>query len=110
MEALSLAPAEPSASHALALLAIREKQFNVARNYYLSVLEKNQNHRTPASKNREAGNPETFDLSAHIPALREGNNVFAIEVHNRELGSSDLSIIPKLVMADGGVKKKRDAS
>ena len=60
-----------------------------------------QGHRTPASQSREAGAPETLDLSAHVESLRAGLNVLAVEVHNREIGSSDLSIVPELLMAGG---------
>jgi hypothetical protein len=64
-------------------------------------VKKDQDYRTAASDNHEAGKPETIDLSGHIPLLLQGKNVFAIEVHNREMNSSDLSMIPALNMAGG---------
>jgi hypothetical protein len=47
------------------------------------------------------GSAEVIDLSAYIGYLAEGANVFAIEVHNATSGSSDLSMIPTLVMHGG---------
>ena len=54
-------------------------------------------HQTAANGSHEAGTPEEFDLSPFLGLLREGANVLAIEVHNRSLTSSDLSMIPELV-------------
>ena len=61
---------------------------------------------TPASSHEASagsgGNPpEMIDLSAHVSKLLAGENVFAIEVHNATLDSSDLSMIPSLVMFGG---------
>lgn len=51
---------------------------------------------TSATLTREAGNPIDFDLTNNISYLVKGNNVLAIEVHNKGLNSSDLSLIPLL--------------
>ncbi|HON71684.1 MAG TPA: hypothetical protein PL153_11525, partial [Tenuifilum sp.] len=63
----------------------------------------NVNWDTPSSENREAvmytgGRPTDFLIKKDIlaSALRNGNNVLAIEVHNTSSGSSDLTIIPYL--------------
>jgi hypothetical protein len=50
-----------------------------------------------ASATHEAGTPVEFDLSAYKGLLQSGRNVLAIEVHNRTLDSSDLSLIPELI-------------
>jgi hypothetical protein len=44
----------------------------------------------------------TFDLSSFRDLLVAGDNVLAIQVHNRSLGSSDLDIRPALVIDGGG--------
>lgn len=44
----------------------------------------------------DGGTAETIDLSPSIPHLQTGANVFAIEVHNAGINSSDLSMIPEL--------------
>ncbi len=49
----------------------------------------------PATAAREAGAPETFEIS--ISLLRSGVNVLAIQLHNVNLPSSDASLIPRLV-------------
>jgi hypothetical protein len=67
-------------------------------------VDADQSHQTAASDSREAGTPETIDLSDHIPAILQGDNVFAIEVHNKEIDSSDLSMVPQLIMAGGGAE------
>ncbi|MCH8193041.1 MAG: DUF1800 family protein [Planctomycetes bacterium] len=54
-------------------------------------------HLTAANGSHEAGTPEEFDLSPFLGSLRAGVNVLAIEVHNRSLTSSDLSMIPELI-------------
>jgi len=41
--------------------------------------------------------PEYFNLSRFATLLEPGPNVLAIQVHNRSLGSSDLSILPRLI-------------
>ncbi len=50
-----------------------------------------------AVKSREAGAFEDFNISARKDLLEGGENVLAIQVHNRSLQSSDLSIIPQLL-------------
>lgn len=60
-----------------------------------------QNRNTEANPDHEAGSPEVIDLSEHAFRLVAGENVFAIEVHNTGLSSSDLSMIPELVMTGG---------
>jgi beta-lactam-binding protein with PASTA domain len=49
----------------------------------------------------EAGSPEVIDLPAGPGALVPGRNVFAIEVHNATLSSSDLTMIPELTVNSG---------
>ena len=39
---------------------------------------------------------ETFNLTSFIPLLQAGNNLLAIQGHNRALTSSDFSLIPSL--------------
>lgn len=51
----------------------------------------------PASDNHEAGQPVEYDLSSRKDLLRAGANVLAIQVHNYDLASSDLSLIPALL-------------
>ncbi len=46
----------------------------------------------------QGGLPEAFSCDAAIPYLVKGSNVFALEVHNRDAGSSDLSCIPFLTL------------
>ena len=43
--------------------------------------------------------PDSFDLSAHLPLLEEGANVLAIQMHNANYTSSDLSMDLALVSA-----------
>lgn len=45
--------------------------------------------------------PETFDLTSHLSLLTTGKNVLAIEVHNKHLSSSDLSLVPALEAVPG---------
>ena len=52
---------------------------------------------TTATGSHEAGSAEDFDISAHAGLLVVGNNVLAIQAHNRSLTSSDFSIIPELL-------------
>ena len=54
------------------------------------------NYDSPASDYREAGTMEQIDLTSFSDLIQNGNNVLAIEVHNQELSSSDLSMIPYL--------------
>jgi hypothetical protein len=49
-------------------------------------------HDAPASALREAGSAMEFDLGPAGDALRAGDNVLAVEVHNASLSSSDLSL------------------
>jgi hypothetical protein len=51
----------------------------------------------PANGSHEAGTPEDFDISEHKLILQVGKNILAIQVHNRSLTSSDLSMIPELL-------------
>ena len=39
-----------------------------------------------------------YDLDAFIGLIRHGDNVFAIEVHNASITSSDLSVLPRLTV------------
>ncbi|NLH44065.1 MAG: DUF2271 domain-containing protein [Planctomycetes bacterium] len=60
-----------------------------------------QDERTTAQNHAasvEGGQIETLDLGAYIGDLRAGGNVFAIEVHNAETRSSDLTMIPELTV------------
>ncbi len=54
-------------------------------------------HNQQANGSHEAGTPEDFDISEHKDLLQVGQNVLAIQVHNRSLTSSDLSMIPELL-------------
>jgi chitodextrinase len=44
----------------------------------------------------EAGTPVEFDLISYIGNLVTGTNVLSIEIHNRSINSSDLSMLPEL--------------
>ncbi len=50
-----------------------------------------------ASADHEAGQPVDLDLSSYRALLRAGDNVLSIEVHNVNLTSSDLTMIPELI-------------
>lgn len=50
-----------------------------------------------ATRGREAGEPIDYDISAHMALLMAGRNVLAIQVHNSDLDSSDLTLIPSLI-------------
>ena len=54
-------------------------------------------HDRTASGSHEAGTPEEFDISDRKDLLVAGENVLAVQVHNRRLTSSDLSAIPELL-------------
>jgi len=54
-------------------------------------------HDTRATRSHEAGTPRDFDISDHKDKLRTGANVLAIQVHNRSITSSDLSMTPELL-------------
>lgn len=56
-------------------------------------------HYDTTASSHEAGSPVTFDLSEHIGLLQWGTNVLAIEIHNRSISSSDLTMIPELVVS-----------
>jgi len=53
---------------------------------------------TPASGYNEAGTPQAFDLSSSLAVLQSGTNVLSVEVHNAEINSSDVSMIPELIV------------
>ena len=60
-------------------------------------------NQTADNANHEAqmhggGKPELFIIDAFKDLLKEGNNVLAVEVHNANSGSSDLTIIPFLTI------------
>ena len=59
-----------------------------------------QTYQTGATSH-EAGTPEEIDITAYKTAMVPGENIFAIEVHNANIGSSDLSMIPEMTMAGG---------
>jgi len=69
-----------------------------------------QSYNTEANPDHEAGTPEIFDISPYIYTLEAGDNVFAIEVHNTDISSSDLSMIPELVMVGGVQEPQPDIS
>src|SRR5262245_39085731 len=48
------------------------------------------------ASDHEAQGFEAFDLTSKIPLLTTGANLLAVEVHNRDLMSSDLSFHPNL--------------
>lgn len=50
-----------------------------------------------ASALHEAGEPEEFDLTARMDLLQPGENLLAIQSHNYNITSSDLSMIPTLI-------------
>lgn len=57
----------------------------------------------PADEGREAliyqgGWPEMFLLADVAPLLQAGGNLLAIEVHNTDIGSSDMTLIPFLTL------------
>jgi len=56
----------------------------------------------PASGWHEVGNAQIFDLSIYLNVLQAGANVLAIETHNATIDSSDLSMIPELVLTYEG--------
>lgn len=51
-------------------------------------------------ENHSAGEPEYFRLIEHAAAFRHGLNVIALEGHNKDLDSSDLTLDPWLVLED----------
>lgn len=60
-----------------------------------------QNEMTMAASDHEAGDFESFDLSAFLPLLVNGSNLFAIEGHNASLFNTDFSLHP-ILEVDGG--------
>ncbi len=54
-------------------------------------------YNTRATASHEAGTPRDFDISDHKDLLHTGDNVLAIQVHNRSITSGDLSMIPELL-------------
>ena len=54
-------------------------------------------HNARATASHEAGTARDFDISDHKDLLRTGDNVLAIQVHNRSITSGDLSMIPELL-------------
>lgn len=52
---------------------------------------------TATPDDHEAGSPQDFDLTSRRSLLRVGDNVLAIQVHNRALSSSDLTLLPELL-------------
>ncbi|MCP4452493.1 MAG: DUF1800 domain-containing protein [Planctomycetes bacterium] len=50
-----------------------------------------------AQASHEAGTPETFNLTPYKALLQTGTNVLTVQVHNRSITSSDLSLIPELI-------------
>ena len=53
---------------------------------------------TSHSASVEGGQIETIDLTSFLSVLNTGANVFAIEVHNSSVSSSDLTMIPELTI------------
>ena len=51
-----------------------------------------------ASGNHEAGGLQDFDISNHMSAFRDGDNILAIHGLNTSLGSSDFLISAELVV------------
>ena len=54
-------------------------------------------YNTKSKKGHEAGDPKDFEITDKLNLLKEGSNVLAIQVHNVELTSNDLTMIPMLV-------------
>lgn len=50
-----------------------------------------------ATRGREAGTPEDFDISEYKDQLQTGDNLLAIQVHNQSYTNGDLSMIPELI-------------
>jgi hypothetical protein len=68
-------------------------------------IEQGQTHTSTAGSHNasvDGGAVETIELTLETLPLEAGDNVFAIEVHNQAIDSSDLTMIPTLV-ATGGV-------
>ncbi|TKJ38165.1 MAG: hypothetical protein CEE38_05250 [Planctomycetes bacterium B3_Pla] len=54
-------------------------------------------YNTRATRSHEAGTPQDFDITGQKGLLRIGENVLAIQVHNRTITNGDLSMIPELL-------------
>lgn len=54
-------------------------------------------HLTLAKNSHEANKIETFDLTKYKDLINRKENVFAVEIHNSSISSSDLSLNPNLV-------------
>ncbi|MHC4329950.1 MAG: DUF1800 family protein, partial [Planctomycetota bacterium] len=52
---------------------------------------------TRATRSHEAGTPQDFNITGQKGLLRIGENVLAIQVHNRAITNGDLSMIPELL-------------
>jgi len=55
-------------------------------------------YNTPASGSHEASGAQIFDVTHLKASLSSTMNVLAIEVHNTQIGSSDLSCVPQLTL------------
>jgi hypothetical protein len=55
-------------------------------------------HDRTADTNHEAGAPATWDADPFVFLLNLGANVLAVQGHNVSIGSSDLSLIPELLV------------
>jgi hypothetical protein len=53
-----------------------------------------------ADGNHEAGDPESVDVSQHLDALRQGDNILAVQGLNVHTGSSDLLVSAELVAGE----------
>jgi len=84
--ALEMKPGDPSASQNLAALAISDKDFAKARNYYLGVLEKHNNHLAILLKLAALDSLEKNEKSM-VTYLQQ-----AIEAHPKAIG-------PRLILA-----------
>ena len=58
---------------------------------------------TLASSGHEAGTTEIFNLDGFINLIGIGDNVLAIEIHNRSLANDDLSFSPRLLVNMGSM-------
>ncbi len=55
------------------------------------------NHTTVTGSSHEVTAVETYDLTAYISSLQNGNNILAIEIHNKDtFASGDIGIAPEL--------------
>lgn len=56
------------------------------------------------------GLPETFDISAHLSLLSEGENVLALQFHNVSYTSSDFTAIPILTLGVNAISGEQHQS